>query len=155
MQTLLPGFHSMLNDHPMFVHFPLALWLAALLFELIAVAKSSEEWHRNAVRLLYLGTLAAILAVSTGWLAEASVPETGPAREVVGIHETMMLITTSVAMGLCLLAFLKRKSMTGGVQKLLLLGLAVLAVLLTVGSDRGAQLVYQYATSVQLPGPPK
>lgn len=155
MQALLPGFHSMLNHHPLFVHFPIALWIAALLFEAIAVAKSSEEWHRSAARLLYLGTLAAILAVSTGWLAEASVPETGPAHAVMEIHETMMLITTSVAMGLCLLAVLKRKSMTGGVQKLLLLGLVALAVLLAVGSDRGAQLVYQYATSVQLPGPPK
>lgn len=155
MQTLLPGFHSMLNYHPLFAHFPIALWLAALLFEIIAVGKSSDDWHRNAVRLLYLGTLAAVLAVSTGWLAEVAVPETGPARDVVGIHETMMLITTSVAMGLCLLAFLKRKNMTGGIQKLLLLGMVVLALLLTVGSDRGVQLVYQYATSVHLPGPPK
>jgi uncharacterized membrane protein len=155
MQSLLPGIHSMLNPHPLFVHFPLALWLAALLFELIAVGKSNEEWQRNAVRLLYLGTFAAILAVSTGWLAEKSVPEAGPAHEVMEIHEAMMLISTSVAMGLSLFAFLKRKKLTGGAQRLLLLGLIVLGVLLILGSDRGAQLVYQYATSVNLPGPPK
>jgi hypothetical protein len=33
-------------------------------------------------------------------------------------------------------------------RKLMLLGLAVLAVLLTIGADRGAQLVYGYGTAV-------
>lgn len=155
MDAILPGLRGMLNPHPLFVHFPIALWLAALLFEGVAVWKSSEEWHRNAVRLLYLGTLAALFAALTGLLAQEAVPETGRAHDVMELHETLMLITTSLGVGLCMLAFFRRKNMTGGIQKLLLLGLVVLAVLLAVGSDRGAQLVYQYATSVHLPAPPK
>jgi uncharacterized membrane protein len=155
MNFVLPGLRGMLNPHPLFVHFPIALWLAALLFEAIGVWKSNEEWHRNAIRLLYLGTLAALFAALTGLLAEEAVPEVGPAHDVMELHETLMLITTSLAAGLCLLAFSRRNSMTRGIQKLLLLGLVALAVLLAVGSDRGAQLVYQYATSVHLPAPPK
>ncbi len=152
---LLPGMKGMLNYHPLFVHFPIAFWLGALLFEALAVWRSSDEWHRTAVRLLYLGTLMALAAAGTGLLAEESVMEIGPEHEVMELHMVLMLITTSAAVGLCMLAFFRRKNFTAGLRKLFLAGLVVLAVLLTVGSDRGAQLVYQYATSVRLPGPPK
>lgn len=151
----LPGLRGMLNWHPLFVHFPIAFWLGALLFEALAVVRSSDEWHRTAVRLLYLGTLSALAAAGTGLLAEESVPETDQAHEVMELHMTLMLITTSAAVGLCMLAFFRRNNVTAGLRKLLLLGFIVLAGLLTVGSDRGAQLVYQYGTAVNWPTPPK
>ena len=147
----LPGLRGMLNYHPLFVHFPIAFWLGALLFEALAVIRSSEEWHRTAARLLYLGTLAAFAAAGTGLLAEESVPETGPAHEVVELHARLMLLTTSVAVGLSMLAFFRRANFTAGLRKLFLLGLLVLAGLLAVGADRGAQLVYQYGTAVNWP----
>jgi len=155
METLLPGLKGALNYHPIFVHFPIAFWLAALLFEALAVWRSNDELHRTAVRLLYLGTLSAFFAAGTGLLAEEAVPETGPANAVVELHMELMLITTSAAVGLCMLTFFRRHNFTPGLRKLFLLGLFVLAVLLTIGTDRGAQLVYRYATSVRLPAPPK
>ena len=151
----LPGAKGMLNYHPMFVHFPIAFWLGALLFEALAEWRSNDEWHRTAARLLYLGTLSALAAAGTGLLAEESVPDTGQEHEVMELHMVLMLVTTSAAVGLCMLAFFRRKNFTARLRKLFLAGLIVLAALLTVGSDRGAQLVYQYATSVHLPAPPK
>jgi uncharacterized membrane protein len=97
--------------------------------------------------MLYLGTLAAIVTVLTGLAAENSVPP-GDAMRAVGIHETLMLVSTSLALALCIFAFLARKNFTLQLRKLMLLGLAVLAVLLTIGADRGAQLVYGYGTAV-------
>src|SRR5712692_11769188 len=99
MLAILPGLKGMLNYHPLFVHFPIAFWLGALLFEILAVARSSEEWHRTAARLLYLGTLCAFAAIGTGLQADESVPETGPAHDVMEIHETFMYVTTSAAVG--------------------------------------------------------
>ncbi|HEX2712865.1 MAG TPA: DUF2231 domain-containing protein [Candidatus Acidoferrales bacterium] len=151
----LPGLKGMLNYHPLFVHFPIAFWLGALLFEALAVWRSSEEWHRTAAGLLYLGTLSAFAAAGTGLLAEEAVMEMGPERDVFEIHEKMMFVTTSLAVGLCMFVFFLRKRFTPALRKLLLVGLVALAILLTLGSDRGAQLVYQYATAVHLPGPPK
>lgn len=147
---MLPGMKAALNYHPMFVHFPIVLWLSALLFELLAVWRGSDEMHRTAARLLYLGTLAGIITLFTGWRAEESVPA-GLAQRTVGIHETLMVTTTSVAAGLCLFAFFARKNFTAGFRNLFLLGLVILAVLLTVGTDRGAQLVYQYGSAVNWP----
>jgi uncharacterized membrane protein len=148
MDTILPGMRGMLNWHPLFVHFPIALWVGALIFEAMAVLRSSEDWHKTAVRLLYMGTLFGLAAAGTGLLAEKSVMEMGPERDAFEIHETMMYITMSVAVGLCGLAFFKRKSFSAGTRKIFLLGLIVLAGLMTVGADRGAQMVYQYGVSV-------
>ena len=148
---MLPGLKSMLNYHPLFVHFPIALWFAALLFEAMSIWRANEDWHRTAIRLLYLGTLGACAAAFTGWLAQSSVPDQGPVRSVFELHETLMLITTSFGAGLCLFCYAKRAGFTSGARRILLVGLVILAIMTTVGADRGAQLVYKFATSVNLP----
>ena len=144
---MLPGLRAALNYHPIFAHFPIVLWLAALLFQVLALWRASDEMQRTAARMLYLGTLAAIVTALTGLAAENSVPP-GEAMRAVGIHETLMLVSTSLALALCMFAFFARKNFTPQLRKLMLLGLAVLAVLLTIGADRGAQLVYGYGSAV-------
>jgi len=144
---MLPGLREALNFHPVFVHFPIVLWLGALLFQLLAVWRASDEMQRTAARLLYLGTLAAFVTVLSGLAAQTSVPP-GDAQRVVGIHETLMLTATSLALGLCLLAFFSRKNFTAKLRRVMLLGLFILGVLLTIGADRGAQLVYGYGSAV-------
>jgi uncharacterized membrane protein len=150
---MLPGFRSMLNLHPLFVHFPIALWFSALLFEALVFWRSNDEWHRTAVRLLYLGTLGGIAAAFTGWLAQNSVEPNLQIRHVFEIHETIMLITTSFAAGLCIFCFAKRDRFTAATRRLLFAGLVILAILTTIGADRGVQLVYQYGQSVNEPSP--
>jgi uncharacterized membrane protein len=49
---------------------------------------------------------------------------------------------------LCGLAYFMRKDFPPHLRKVLLLGLVVLGVLLTIGADRGAQLVYEYGSAV-------
>jgi uncharacterized membrane protein len=131
----------------MFVHFPIVLWLAALLFELLAVWRGSDELQRTATRMLYLGTLAAIVTVLTGLAAENSVPP-GDAQRTVGMHESLMLVSTSLAAALCVFAFFLRKNFTAQLRKVMLAGLFILAILLTIGTDLGAQLVFGYGTAV-------
>ena len=144
---MLPGLREALNLHPVFVHFPIVLWLAALLFEAFAVLRGSDELQRTASRMLYLGTLAAIVTILTGLAAQDSVPP-GDARPVMQLHETLMLCATSLGVALCILAFFARKNFTAQSRKLMLLGLVVLNALLVFGADRGAQLVYGYGAAV-------
>ncbi len=155
MNEILPGLKGMLNVHPLFVHFPIALWIGAMLVEALAVLRSSGDWHRTAARLLYLGTLFGLLAAATGLLAQNSVPDEGPAHDAMELHEKLMLVTTSAAVGLCMFAYFQRDRFAQGQRKLLLAGLLALAILLTIGADRGALLVFKYATSVHLPNAPK
>jgi uncharacterized membrane protein len=144
---MLPGMRAALNHHPMFVHFPIVLWLAAVLFECLAVWRESDDLQRTAARMLYLGTLAAVVTVLTGLAAENSVPP-GDAQRVLGMHESLMLVSTSLAAALCLFAFFLRRNFTAQSRKIMLAGLFVLAVLLTIGTDLGAQLVFGYGTAV-------
>jgi uncharacterized membrane protein len=155
MNEILPGLKGMLNVHPLFVHFPIALWIGAMLVEALAVLRSSGDWHRTAARLLYLGTLFGLLAAATGLLAQNSVPDEGPAHDVLELHEKLMLVTTSAAVGLCMFAYFQRDRFAQGQRKLLLAGLLALTILLTIGADRGALLVFKYATSVHLPNAPR
>ncbi len=155
MSAILPGLRGMLNYHPVFVHFPIALWFGALAFEALAVLRSNEDWHRTAVRLLYFGTLTAFVTAGTGLLAQNAVPDTGPAHEIMELHEKLMLVTTSLAAGLCMFAFFVRDRFTPRFRKLFFAGLILLTIIMTIGADRGAQLVFRYATSVQLPAAPK
>jgi uncharacterized membrane protein len=152
---MFPGLKAMLNYHPLFVHFPIALWLAALLYEILSMWRARDDWHRIAIRFLYLGTIGAAAAVASGWVAQSSVPESGAAHDVLEFHMTFMLIATSIALLLCIICFAKRGNFTAGLRRIFLVGLIVLAALTATGADRGAQLVYQYATSVNLPTPPK
>ena len=151
MTSFLPGLKAMLNYHPLFVHFPIAFWIGALVFESLAVMRSSDELHRTAARLLYFGTLLGFVALVTGLYAADSVPEAGPAHEAMEVHELLMKITQGLALGLSLLSFFLRANFTAGRRKMFLLGLLVLAALLAVGADRGAQLVYQYGSGVNWP----
>ena len=144
---MLPGLRAALNYHPIFVHFPIVLWFAALLFELLAIWRPSDDMQRTASRMLYLGTLAAIITVLTGLAAQNSVPP-GEAQRVLGVHETLMLVSTSLAIALCMFAFFVRRNFTPQWRKIMLLGLCVLGALVIAGADRGAQLVYGYGTAV-------
>lgn len=144
---MFPGFEAALNHHPMFVHFPIVLWLAALVFEALALWRNSDDIHRTASRMLYLGTVAAIVTVLTGFVAQNSIPP-GDAQRVVGIHETLMLISTSLSLLLCIVAFAQRKNATPQLRKMMVAGLLLLGILTTIGADRGAQLVYGYGAAV-------
>ena len=154
MQTVFPGMHAMQNLHPLFVHFPIALWVAALVFESVALLRTSEEWHRSAARLLYLGTLFGLAAAATGWIAQKSMPPSGAAHDVMELHETLMLFAVSAAGWLSIIAYL-RPRLSSAQQKWFLAGLIVLVLLTVFGSDRGAELVFRYATSVRLPSGPR
>jgi len=149
MDALFPGLKGMLNYHPLFVHFPIALWTAALLFEIAARLAKRDELHRIACGVLALGALASIPTVMSGWSAEAGVPPKGAAHDVKELHETLM-VTSSILSGIlaALGLFVLPRKPTAALQAAFLVGLLVLVGLMAVGVDRGAMLVYRYGTGV-------
>jgi len=149
MDLLFPGLKAMENIHPVFVHFPVVLLPLALVVQALAVWRRRDDWQRAALWLLWLGALGALAAAATGLLAEEKVVVPEPGWEVIELHETLMLISTGLALALAVLAVVRRRRLTRPVQLLLLAGLLALNALLVVGADRGAQLVYQFGVSVQ------
>ncbi|HUK54509.1 MAG TPA: DUF2231 domain-containing protein [Candidatus Binatia bacterium] len=149
MGALFPGLHGMANYHPLIVHFPIALWIAALIFELAARIMKSDRMHQTACAALALGALAAIPAVASGWSAESAVPAAGPAHDVKELHETLM-VTSSILSGVLAvlgILILPRRPLAS-LRAAFLLGLLLLAGMVSLGADRGALLVYHFGTSV-------
>lgn len=149
METLFPGLRAMENIHPVFVHFPVVLLPLALVVQALAVWRRRDDCQRAALWLLWLGALGALAAAGTGLLAEEKVFVPEPGWEVIELHETLMLISTGLAVALSVLAVVLRRRLTRRIQMLLLVGLLVLSGVLVVGADRGGQLVYQFGVSVQ------
>ena len=149
MGELFPGLHGMANYHPLFVHFPIALWMAALIFELAARIAKTEDFHRTACVTLALGALAAVPTVFSGWSAESAVPAAGAAHNVKELHETLM-VTASILSGVLAAVglFVLPRRPLAALRAAFLIGLLLLAGLVCAGADRGALLVYHFGTSV-------
>jgi predicted CXXCH cytochrome family protein len=145
-EKLLPGWRSALNHHPAFVHFPVAFWLAALLFEVVALWRRNEYVHRTAVWLLWLGTLAGTFAVLTGLQAASKVPS--GAGNLLHTHKELMLISYFLALGLSALALFARHPMNYPLRATLVAGLLVLSAFMVLGTDRGAEMMGRYGFGV-------
>lgn len=149
MENLFPGIQAMQNLHPVFVHLPLGLLPLALVFQAWAVLSRREDIERVARWLLWIGAVAALAAAGTGLLAEESVEHPEAAHEVIELHETLMLTTAGLAAGLALLAAIFRKKSRRLIQMVLFVGLLATNIVLVVGADRGAQLVYEFAVGIK------
>ncbi len=144
MGELFPGFNAMQNNHPMFVHYPLVVLPLALVFQAWGALSRREDLVRVARWLLYVGAVAALAAAGTGLLAEESVEHPEAAHEVIELHETLMLTTAGLAAGLAVLAAIFRKKSSRLIELVLLVGLLATTIVMTIGADRGGQLVYEF-----------
>ena len=68
--------------HPVLVHFPIALIVAAFGCELVSMATRLREWHVAAVTNLRIGALFAVGSAIAGWIfARSPMVETSPSLE--------------------------------------------------------------------------
>jgi len=153
MDKILPGLAAIQNIHPMFVHFPIAFFWGALAMESAAMV-IYERFHFVATWLLYLGALAAGVSAITGLhamnkITAASGGHHGPNHGLIHVHEHWMLSVTT--MGVLLAAYLywmNTGRVWNGHRWRFVVGLLLLAVVLTLGADRGARLVFQFGFGV-------
>ena len=68
--------------HPVLVHFPIALIVAAFGCELVSMATRSREWHVAAVTNLRIGAVFAVGSAIAGWIfASSPMVDTSPSLE--------------------------------------------------------------------------
>ena len=134
--------------HSLFVHLPVALWPAALVFDLISQFRSGDPaWPQAAFYAMSLGLASAALALPTGLADGLDLQRDHSARKWGQYH----LILTSSATGLWVINFsLRVMTFTKATSVPLgLLGLSVLGtVVILVGSYLGGRLVYGYGVGV-------
>ncbi|MBV6643211.1 MAG: hypothetical protein KI791_21005, partial [Cyclobacteriaceae bacterium] len=77
MKQLLPDWAP--NIHPLIIHFPIALWLLATLFDLLSVIKPNDSLKKTALSIYCIAALSALAAFLSGSQAinEVAIPFQG------------------------------------------------------------------------------
>jgi uncharacterized membrane protein len=144
MDSLMPGLASSPNIHPMFVHFPIAFWIAAAAFLGFAVWKQREDVWKMGTWLFWMATATAVAAAVTGLMAANEIGHDAPGHGLVHVHRNFMYVATGLAIAVSAFAWLKRAETARGVRFAILGGALVVVGVTTLGADRGAELVFRY-----------
>ena len=139
-------FELSIHLHPMVVHFPIALFVTALGFDLLSLLFKKPHWHQTAVHIYILATLSTPLVLRTGLEEAHRVHLNHP---ILDQHRQYAFWTmwTSLA-SLPVLYLLKEKGMRFYRIAFLVCCLGVVS-LVSLTADRGGILVYEYAVGVE------
>ncbi len=143
----------MQNLHPYFVHFPLAFLAAAGVFEALHLVRRRPLLDALARWLLYLGAVAAAVAVLSGWLGAQTVAKVAAAHDTVERHARLGYLILGTG---AVLAFWRAGTAPRGGPRprwLFLVGLAGLTALLWQTARLGGDLVYRHGVGTALTAP--
>ena len=139
------------NIHPFVVHFPIALLVIAVLFDLARLWFREQSWLQNAVIALYTtGTVGLVAAFWSGRRAVESVSVTGDAIPVVTSHEDWALYTL-IFFGIFTAGRLWTwwKDLEKGWMLPVLVAPALIGTgMLWYTGEQGAKLVYKHGVAV-------
>lgn len=152
--AVLPSFFRTETWHPLVVHFPIVLLLAATVFKIIFLCHKRDLWDFGCSVLLYSGTLGAWLAVYTGSMADVVVVRKLCDPIVLETHEHFAFLLSYLFSTASVLDILWRHV---PILKIKLIQIAVVAAMLagsgflSYAGHMGASLVYQQAAGVYIP----
>ena len=157
LENLLAGI-SLPNLHPAVVHFPLALLVTALFFDLSALTSRKRRWLDHGATLLYcLAAIGAIAAWFSGTsAADAMWSMPGAAQAALSEHQDLGLYTMAGIVGLTafrlFVAWLSREDQRTqlGLFRMAAIVAAFAAVVLAgMTADHGGALVYKHGMGVK------
>jgi uncharacterized membrane protein len=134
--------------HPMIVHFPIALLIASVVFDVLAFRWLTKSFHEASFYTLIGGLLGAVLAIVTGSLAEDLVVKGGAPKAIIERHETLAYAASALFAALLAMKILIRSERLRELPALsLAVGLVGLGVLSAAGYF-GGNLVYEFGAGV-------
>jgi len=139
------------NIHPFVVHFPIALLVVAVLFDMARLWFRQQSWLHNAVIALYTtGTIGLVAAFWSGRQAVETVSVTGNAVPVVTSHEDWALYTL-IFFGIftAIRLWTWWKDLEKGWMLPVLIAPALIGTgMLWYTGEQGAKLVYKHGVAV-------
>ena len=142
------GLEELINVHPMFVHFPIALIFASLIFYFLGNLFKKEELLIAGKWTLCFGTIAAAFTVWTGLQAADTVSHGAGVHELMIIHQYFGYAILGLSAILSLWLLVSKAHMPGKGRFLFLILLLVLAGLVAQSSDFGGRMVFQHGVGV-------
>lgn len=137
--------------HPATVHFPLALYPAVILFDILALTNAggagAGTYTRAAFILIVAATIMALVAMVTGFVQLLDVPAASPAWRLAIIHMSVQLTAACVLVGSLLT---RLGHIDDPHPPLVAVILAIVGTLiLFVGGWMGGHLVFTHGVSVE------
>ena len=140
--------------HPLAVHFPIALLVAAAGFAILWMATAQALWRRIAAVLLVAGTLGAAFAYFTGEEMKDLSADVPIVEDLVGIHEDLALVTLLASLLLSIIVGVIEIRRPGTaseardsvpVRAIVLLGFVIVALLVLITGHIGGIMVWGVA----------
>jgi uncharacterized membrane protein len=148
--VVMPGVSTITNVHPMVVHFPIAFLVGFLVVDFLGTFLQNQDMRKLAGGLLYLGTLAAGVAVFIGLMAESSVQHGENVHLILERHKSIGFSILALSFVLSAWRLLSGNEGIRGVSNILFLVLAViLNILIMLGADLGGLMVFKYGVAVE------
>ncbi len=137
-----PRLHAALND------LPVALLIAAVLFDLIAAATRRTAFRQASLYTLVLGALGGAVAVLSGLQAEETIDHGDAVHQVMETHELLAFVTLGI-FGVLAAWRLFRENRMGAAERSLALAFALGgAGVLSATAVYGGRLVFDHAAGI-------
>jgi len=137
--------------HPMLVHFPIALLITSVVFDVLGMIVDGKSFYQMGRWLLILGLLGGVVASLAGAWAEEAVVSSGVPSDAVEWHEELAIITL-VLFGVLLLYRWWAGAEWSARSKMIYLALAAVGlVFLGATGFYGGDLVYRYGAGLIAP----
>lgn len=143
----LQGLREVFNVHPVFVHFPIALFPSALLLYGLGIVLNWRAASVAGRACLYLATGGTVVSVATG-LAAQGIPHNERIHQLMMAHRTLGLVIGPLALLLAGWSF-SHKAQQPNLRYGFLLTLAVVTGLVTQTADLGARMVFIEGAAVK------
>ena len=137
----LEGVKDLVNLHPLFTHFPIALLLASLGFYLLGLVFKKEHFLKTGQWTLYFGTLGAAAAVWTGLQAANTVSHDETTHPMMMAHQYLGIAVLALGVLLSLWLLISKSSLPKA-KSVFVGGLFLIAALLLQQVDFGGRLVF-------------
>lgn len=143
--------------HPLVVHFPIALLMVAVLFELGSIIFKRERTRPSSAGLacVTLGALGAIVAAWFGWINADLEPHGSGVADLISVHRWLGVGTAAVATIALVAAIIGASGKARGMTSLYRVSLVLAAGLVATSGHWGGTIVYGegYLTEALFPEP--
>jgi uncharacterized membrane protein len=147
-----PGLREVLNVHPVFVHFPIALFPSALLLYGLGIVAQRRSWCVAGRACLYLAAAGTALTILTGLQAEGTIPHNERIHHIMQTHKQIGYLIGAFAALLVGWSFVHREQRPR-MARAFLVAMAATTYLALQNGDLGGRMVFVEGAGVKAAAP--
>lgn len=138
----LQGAQELLNVHPLFTHFPIALLLAAVAFYVLGALFRKENLFIAGKWTLWFGALSAVATVWTGLQAAETVAHDEEIHQIMMRHQYLGIAILILSVAWSLWVAISKANIPSRGRVIFMSGLLILSAMILQEADFGGRMVF-------------